>query len=293
MINSMTGYGEARIHVDEVSYRLEIRSLNNKYFKASIKLPELFQHLESDVEKLLRSRLGRGSITFSLRIKDESPAAAYELNRAALQQYISQLEPLTDGNGAVRIDIGQLLELPGVCQPPEADEATRNAQSELITKLSSEAIEKLIVMRQVEGKALLADLDTQCDILRRSLSEIRERSPKVVKDYHERLRGRVQELLHGGQIELDAEVLAREVAVFAERCDLNEEIARLGSHLEHFAELCAAPEESGRKLEFITQEMLREANTIGSKANDAEIARRIVMMKAAIDRIKEQVQNIE
>ena len=293
MINSMTGYGEARIHVDEVSYRLEIRSLNNKYFKASIKLPELFQHLESDVEKLLRSRLGRGSITFSLRIKDESPAAAYELNRAALQQYISQLEPLTDGNGAVRIDIGQLLELPGVCQPPEADEATRNAQSELITKLSSEAIEKLIVMRQVEGKALLADLNTQCDILRRSLSEIRERSPKVVKDYHERLRGRVQELLHGGQIELDAEVLAREVAVFAERCDLNEEIARLDSHLEHFAELCAAPEESGRKLEFITQEMLREANTIGSKANDAEIARRIVMMKAAIDRIKEQVQNIE
>ena len=293
MINSMTGYGEARIHVDEVSYRLEIRSLNNKYFKASIKLPELFQHLESDVEKLLRSRLGRGSITFSLRIKDESPAAAYELNRAALQQYISQLEPLTDGNGAVRIDIGQLLELPGVCQPPEADEATRTAQSELITSLSSEAIKKLIVMRQVEGKALLADLDTQCDILRRSLSEIRERSPKVVKDYHERLRGRVQELLHGGQIELDAEVLAREVAVFAERCDLNEEIARLGSHLEHFAELCAAPEESGRKLEFITQEMLREANTIGSKANDAEIARRIVMMKAAIDRIKEQVQNIE
>ncbi len=293
MINSMTGYGEARIHVDEVAYRLEIRSLNNKYFKASIKLPELFQHLESDVEKLLRSRLGRGSITFSLRIKDESPAAAYELNRAALQQYISQLEPLTDGNGAVRIDIGQLLELPGVCQPPEADEATRNAQSELITRLSSEAIEKLIVMRQVEGKALLADLNTQCDILRRSLSEIRERSPKVVKDYHERLRGRVQELLHGGQIELDAEVLAREVAVFAERCDLNEEIARLGSHLEHFAELCAAPEESGRKLEFITQEMLREANTIGSKANDAEIARRIVMMKAAIDRIKEQVQNIE
>lgn len=293
MINSMTGYGEARIHVDEVSFRVEIRSLNNKYFKSSIKLPELFQHLESHVEKLLRTSLGRGSITFTLRIKDESPTAAYEINRAALKRYISQLEPLTGGNGAVRIDISQLLELPGVCLPPESDESTRNSQNELITKLLSEAIEKLIAMRQVEGRALLADLNTQCDIIRRSLAAIRERSPKVVKDYHGRLRGRVQELLHGGQIELDAEVLAREVAVFAERCDLNEEVARLDSHLEHFAELCDAPEESGRKLEFITQEMLREANTIGSKANDAEISRQIVSMKAAIDRIKEQVQNIE
>lgn len=293
MIHSMTGYGDAQADHDGVSFRVEIRSLNNRYFKANIKLPEPFQVFEANVDKRLRSRLGRGSITFTLRIRSEGSVAACEINQAALRRYVEQIAEAAGGFSMARIDAARLLDLPGVCEPAEPDPEERAAQFKLIEGLCSQAMDRVIEMRKAEGVSLLADLTTQCEVIRRNIAAIRERSPAVVREYHEKLASRVQELLHAGDIRLDADTLAREVAIFAERCDVNEETARLESHLGQFGELCDGPEESGRKLEFISQEMLREANTIGSKANNAEIARRIVDIKAAIDRIKEQVQNVE
>jgi len=293
MIHSMTGFGEAQATEEGVRYRVEVRSVNNRYFKASIKLPEELQALETEVDKLLRSRLGRGSITFVLRIKDETPAAACDINASVLATYLRKLQAVAAEQGVGQIALAGLLDAPGVCQSPELDPALLESRFELVKRRTEEAIDRLIDMRRAEGEALLRDMEAQCAAVRQGLDEIQRRGPSVVSEYRRKLHSRVQQLLDGGSIELDADAITREVAVFADRCDINEEVSRVLSHLDQFASMCAAPEETGRKLDFLAQEMLREANTIGSKANDAEITRHVVGIKAAIDRIKEQVQNVE
>lgn len=197
-----------------------------------------------------------------------------------------------EADPTLRIDLGTLLQLPGVCEPPpleELMERTRPALMELLDK----ALAALVAMRRREGGQLRADLARHCDVVEASLAVVGERSPMVVAEYHERLAARVRELLAAGKVQIDQDQLAREVAIFAERCDVSEEITRLGGHLEQFRSAMDSPEPAGRKLDFIAQEMLREANTIASKSNDVQIARAVVEIKTAIDRLKEQVQNAE
>ncbi|HVP10708.1 MAG TPA: YicC/YloC family endoribonuclease [Phycisphaerae bacterium] len=293
MILSMTGFGEAEVQADGVRYHVEIRSVNNRYFKSAIKLPEQLQPLEVDVDRLLRTKLGRGSVTFVLRVKDENATAACEINAAVLTRYLSRLEQVAEGRAAARIDLASLLDAPGVCEQPNANRDLLAEQFKAIQQAAGVAIDKLVEMRRVEGEALLRDISSQCDLIRRRLDDIRRRSPAVVEDFRKRLHARIQQMMAESSVELDHDALVREVAIFAERCDVNEEASRICSHLDQFGELCEGSEEAGRKLDFLAQEMLREANTIGSKASDAEITRHVVEIKAAIDRIKEQVQNVE
>lgn len=292
MILSMTGYGEAHHHEDDVSYFVEVRSVNNRYFKAAVKLPEHLGVFEPEVEKILRSRLGRGSVTAIWRVRDTRAEAAQEINVAALQRYVQAMQRV-DVNGPVRIDLASVLLLPGVCQPPEVDDSERQRQLEIIERMTTEAVDHLLEMRRAEGKALRDDVIKHCDRIGDHLKLIAERAPTVVKEYHERLCQRTNDLLSQSKLELKLDDLRREVAVYADRCDINEEVARLMSHLDQARQLCDSSEHAGRKLEFLAQEMLREANTIASKSNDAEIAYHVVEIKGAIDRLKEQVQNVE
>jgi len=295
MILSMTGYGDAQTSVKGVSYSLEIRSLNNRYFKTLIKLPENLQFFEGEVEKLLRAQVGRGSVSCVLRARNDS-ATEYRINPGAMQDYVNQIcaVQLPEGVHAT-LDLGSVASMPGVCQAPILDEALRGEYLEIICGLMGEALGKVVEMRRAEGTALCEDLLVHCQRTREHLAGIAERAPLLVQDYHERLQNRVQMLLNEGEarIELDMDALAREVAIYAERCDISEEIARLSSHLDQFAKLCHSKEHAGRKLDFIAQEMLREANTVGSKSNDARIAGHVVEIKGLIDRLKEQVQNVE
>ena len=295
MILSMTGYGDAQTCVDGTSYALEIRSLNSRYFKALIKLPENLQFFDGEVEKLLRGSLGRGSVNCVLRVRNDG-AAEYKINPVALQDYVDQICAVDlPADVHATLDLGSVAVMPGVCQAPILDEALRNKYWEIVRGLIEEALGKVVAMRRVEGEALCEDLLTHCARAREHLAEIAKRTPDVVQDYHERLQTRVQTLLHEGavKIELDKDALAREVAIYAERCDISEELTRLASHLDQFCTLCQSKEHAGRKLDFLAQEMLREANTVGSKSNDAEIARQVVEIKGLIDRLKEQVQNVE
>jgi len=292
MIHSMTGYGEAQCHDGEVAYRLELRSVNNRYFKASIKLPDHLAVFESEVDKLLRGRLTRGSVTYTLRVRDISAEAAQDVNVAALRRYVEQLNRVS-ADGPVRIDLAAVLALPGVCQPPEIDETGREHQREILTRLTHEAMDRLIEMRKAEGRALGEDLLGQCRAIRDHLVAVAERAPGVLKEYHQKLLQRANELLGESKLQLELDDVRREVALYAERCDINEEVSRLRSHLDQFERLCKTGEQAGRRLEFLAQEMLREANTVGSKSNDAEIVHRVVEIKGAIDRLKEQVQNVE
>ena len=293
MLRSMTGFGSAQGRVETVEYSVEIRSVNNRYFKPVIKLPENWANIEADIEKLLRGKLSRGTIVLTVRMKLPEDKAVCKLNVTAMTAYLEQLRPiLVETNPVLRVDLGQLVQLPGVCEPPELSDLMAKSYDGLMA-LVSQALDALVVMRQKEGQLLKADLSGLCEALERNLLEVAAKSPQVVKDYHQRLADRVAELTNAGKIDMDADNLAREVAIFAERCDIAEEVARLGGHIKHFRQAMSSPEPGGRKLDFIAQEMLRETNTIASKANSADIARAVVEMKTAIDRIKEQVQNAE
>jgi uncharacterized protein (TIGR00255 family) len=293
MIVSMTGFGDASAERNGTHYAVEIRALNNRFFKSIIKLPDNLSGLEPEIETLLREGLGRGSITYILKMRSDSAEAAYHINTKALSAYLEQLQELRGLGSTVSIDLASLVQLPGVCQEPrdESDEIARHGN--VVRELTSIAVKKLDAMRQREGQSLMADLLKHSKVIAGHLAQIEKRAPTVIEDYHRKLTQRVNLLLSKAELQVNQADLLKEVAVFAERADISEEIQRLTSHLEAFESGCKTGEHAGRKLDFITQEMLREANTIASKANDAEIARHIVEIKGAIDRLKEQVQNVE
>jgi uncharacterized protein (TIGR00255 family) len=293
MIVSMTGFGDATTEKAGTRYAVEIRSLNNRFFKPIIKLPENVSGLEPELEVMLREKLGRGSITFILKMRVDSAEAAYHINTQALKAYIEQLQAVKGLDRLLTIDLAGLMQLPGVCQEPrdETDEIEKHGST--IRQLTVKAIDKLLAMRQREGAALFDELMKHVSVIATALVEIEKRAPSVIEDYHKRLQQRVNQLLSKAELRVSEVDLIKEVAVFAERADIAEEIQRLTSHLNAFEDACRKDEHAGRKLDFIAQEMLREANTIGSKANDAPIAKNIVEIKGAIDRLKEQVQNVE
>ncbi len=296
MIRSMTGFGDASASVGGVHYFLEVRSLNNKYFKATIRMPEEFQGLEPELESELRRRLTRGTITLIGKCSDASSSAAYTINHQALANYADQVKRVPQAaDGTLRVDLAALLPLPGVLQPPADEEQRLNRAREAFMKLLEDSIKQLIDMRAREGKTLIADLMLHHAIIVDRLAKIAERAPLVVDEYQKRLQQRIEALLDSAKVKVEPQELLKEVAVFAERSDIAEEIARLGAHMEQFKDLLndADPKPVGRTLDFLAQEMLREANTIASKSGDAAISRNIVEIKGAIDRIKEQVQNAE
>jgi uncharacterized protein (TIGR00255 family) len=294
MLNSMTGYGEAVGELDGVSYVVEIKTVNNRYLKAIIKLPETSTFLEDDIDKELRRQLSRGTINYVLRLRGISASALFEIDEAALQSVVTKLNAVSSSVGARgAIDLANLLTLPGIVQPvmPCAEEVARVKQ--LVLQLTREALDRLGQMREAEGKFLEADLRKHCDAMAGEIELVCQRSASVVQEYAKRLRKRVDELLAQAKLKLDEETLAREVAILADRSDISEEIARLDAHLQQFRRICETDGQAGRRLDFLSQEMLREANTVASKAGDAQIARSVVDIKCLIERLREQIQNIE
>jgi uncharacterized protein (TIGR00255 family) len=294
MINSMTGYGDAEGQFGGVTYAVEIRAVNNRYFKAKMKLPDPVAFLEEDIEKLMRKELSRGTVTYTLRLKDISASSLFSIDEAGLRAYIERLGKIASSVSVqCPIEIGSLLNLPGILTPVVPDEETAMQVKKVVLDITRCAIEGLKKMRAAEGAALSAELDGYCKAIKQDLEQIRARSSVVVQEYQKKLKKRVDSLLADAKLKLDAETLAREVAIYAERADISEEIARLDSHLQQFAQGGLENGQAGRRLDFLSQEMLREANTIGSKASDTEIIHWVVNIKCWIDRIKEQVQNIE
>ncbi|HOD80892.1 MAG: hypothetical protein BWX88_00608 [Planctomycetes bacterium ADurb.Bin126] len=293
MLQSMTGFGSAQGVIEGVEYAVEVRSVNNRYLKIGIKVPEIWASAESQIEALVRRKLSRGSVTAAVRMRVPDDQAAYQVNSAVLSRYLDQVKLLeVDGDPVLRIDLGVMLQLPGVLEPPPLDQLCERTGEGLLA-LVGQALDAMMTMRQAEGEAARNDLEKLCGDIERNLKTVIERSPLVVGEYHQRLAQRVSELTAQARLNLEGDTLAREVALFADRCDVAEEISRLSGHLSQFRQAMDTPEPSGRKLDFIAQEMLREANTIASKANDSQIAWAVVDIKTAIDRIKEQVQNVE
>lgn len=295
MIRSMTGFGAASAKEDGVAYVVEIRSLNNRYLKVQVRLPEELQGLEAELDTAVSRRLSRGSIVVTVKYSDTSADAAAEINTQAVQRYLEQLlnVPGLD-HTAARIDLGAFINLPGVVVNGTGEERVEQARTVLLN-LVAKACDGLQTMRVREGRTLQEDLHRYCTEIKDHLDIVMERVPRTVEQYQDRLRQRMNALLAESGTAVRDEDLLREVAYYAERSDIAEELARLRGHLDQFQEIIDAEndEPSGRTLDFLSQEMLREANTIASKCLDVEVSRRIVEIKSGIDRIKEQVQNVE
>jgi uncharacterized protein (TIGR00255 family) len=290
----MTGFGEARGKSGDLSVQVEVRTINNRHFKLGFRASEGYASLESDVETVVRESMRRGSVQVNLRVDRQTSPEEYRINEIVLEGYRNQLTDIAKRNKwseAVQLDA--LLQLPGV-----VDEASRTnieprddwPAIEPVLKAALAAVNK---MRREEGAALLLDLAANCRAIEEFVDLIAQRSPEVSVAYQSRLAQRVNKALEELKVKVDATDLIREVSLFVDRSDVSEEIVRLRSHLQQFAEALQLPESAGRKLEFIVQEMGREVNTIGSKANDAEISRHVVEVKSSLERIREQIQNVE
>jgi uncharacterized protein (TIGR00255 family) len=289
----MTGFGETVLEQGGQVYHLELRSFNQRYLKTTLHLPDDFAFLESEVDRLLRQRLTRGSVTLRLHVRDVGPPTTLELNTAAVQAFVAQLRAALGDDPRVTIDLATLLTLPGVCQTRELTETEREQRWAILAKLTEAALAHLIAMRANDGQALAKDLAGHCELIERSLEVVRQRAPVVLTEYRDRLKARVAELIADSNVRLAEEDLLKEVSIYAERSDISEELSRLAGHVAQFRALLTSAEPAGRKLEFIAQEMLREANTMGSKTGDPTIAREIIEIKSAVDRLKEQVANAE
>lgn len=303
----MTGFGSASAEDGGVLFSLELRSLNNRYFKAAVRLPDEIAGLEAVLESKLRQSVSRGSFSLTVKSKVSTAASTSSINDHALLTYLDHLETVRAKvqDESVQIDLTQLLALPGVLVPMTDDQALLTRAKAVVPALLDDALARLLEMRDVEGKALAQDLTEQLKHIREQITRVAERAPAVVDEYHQRLSARVGELMAKAKLKVDENDLIREVAVFADRADISEELSRMTGHLDQFLEVLQSgvqnngprsgqgDEPAGRTLDFIAQEMLREANTIGSKSNDASISRCVVEIKSRIDRIKEQVQNVE
>jgi len=290
----MTGHGEARRHDQGRVVHVDVRSINNKYFKLILRAAEEYLALESQVEAVVRESVRRGTVHVTLRVEQPSSADDFRLNEVVLAGYRRQLEAMEQHQlprEAVRWE--SLLGLPGVVQQNIASSARSEHDWPIIHASIEDALIALARMRADEGQNMAADLRKNLAELGRLLDEVDARSPLVVESYRQRCEERMRQWLMQFDLKIQSADLLREVGLFSERCDVREEIVRLRSHLDQFESYLSSQESSGRKLDFLTQEMFRETNTIGSKASDAAIARSVIEMKSLIERMREMVQNVE
>jgi uncharacterized protein (TIGR00255 family) len=290
----MTGFGEARRQANGLAVVVEVRTINSRHFKLNYRASEGYAGLEPEIEAATRDAIRRGTVQLNLRVDRAASADDYRIRTAVLDSYREQLEALAGRSGSEEgVDLKTLLLLPGVIEERAIADYDPRGDWPLIAAAVREALDAVGKMRAGEGRALAADLAQNGQQMEDFAAQIALRAPQVVQSYEARLTQRVQQALADLNVTVQPADLIREVSLFADRSDITEELVRLRSHLGQYAEALTSADGSGRKLEFIAQEMGREVNTIGSKANDAEISRLVVELKSTLERIREQIQNVE
>lgn len=290
----MTGHGEARVQQDELAVSVELRTINSRFVKISIRTNEGYNSLEPRIEGLLRDKVRRGTIQAGVRVARLRPLQDYQVSTYVLDRYRQQLQALRrQWNLPGDVSLESLLLLPGVVIAEADAQADASVDWPAVEEALLAALVNLEQMRAEEGRAMAADMRANCRVIAENLQQIKSRAPLVIETYRRRLADRVGKVLEEYQVTLNPADLVREVSLFAERSDISEEIVRLESHLEQFDTFMQLPESSGRKLEFLIQEMFRETNTIGSKSYDVDVARLVIEIKTAIERLREMIQNVE
>ncbi len=293
MIESMTGFGRGAAQVGQTTVAVEMRSVNNRFCEVSLRLPKALAEHEHDISAAVKQALGRGRIAVQVQIEQAAAESLpVQVNEEAARRYAALLEALRRAAGiAAPVGLEHLLAFPDVFTAADDGAAAREEAWAAAQTAMAEAIEGIRSMRRQEGAALSADLQARLEAIAAVLAQIEARAPLRVEEARRRLHTRLQETLADERI--NPERLELEIALLADRLDITEECVRLHAHLDVFREALAGSEAVGRKLNFLLQEINREVNTIGSKANDAEVAHLAVEMKEEVERIREQVQNLE
>jgi uncharacterized protein (TIGR00255 family) len=291
MISSMTGFGAADGAVGDARASVEIRTVNHRFFSPNLKLPAVFARWEGEIRELLRQKISRGHVTLTARVERDA-AIGPVIDEARLAHYATTLKELQKKLGLVgEVDLAMVLRLPDVVAAP-SDEVSPEAGPAL-AGIVSKAIDNLLAMRRAEGAQLSAFLVERAQAVEERLGRIEKRAPVRLKEQHERIKRTVGELIGGAGA--DPQRIAQEVAILADKLDIAEELDRFRAHLNAFRDTARSDtsEPVGKRLGFILQEMVREANTIGSKANDAPILEDVIGTKEELERIREQVENLE
>ena len=283
----MTGHGQASVEQDQFRVAVEIRTVNNRFLKTSINT-DLGTELESRVEQQLKATLRRGSVSIRIKTENLQSGQRARLNAEVIQSYWTQLSEIAGGSQSINVE--SLLTLPGVIE--DTDTTDQEELWPVVKKTLAEALQSLVEMRGTEGEAMKVDMVSNIGSIETELASIEKLAPTVSEAYSKRLTDRINKLLEKFEVTVTASDVIKEVGVFADRTDVSEETVRLATHLEQFRLVIKEPT-PGKKLDFLVQEMLRETNTIGSKANNSDIAKHVVEIKTAIERIREMVQNIE
>jgi len=289
LLLSMTGHGQALAQNETAQVLAEIRTVNNSFLKLNIN-GDLDPAQLSALEGLVKKHVTRGSVNLRLKVQFLDGAQNYRLNEPLIKAYARQLSGIL--NEGEKLQMQSLLILPGVVEEKGSEE-----QQQLIWPLVQQATEQALIrlteMRRKEGAFMGEDLEVNCDSIEAESGLIAELAPTVAESFSKKITDRINQMLEKYDVSVEPSDVIREVGLFAERVDISEEIVRLGSHIRQFRAILKEQQSNGRKLDFLTQEMLRETNTIGSKANDAKIAGHVVEIKTAIERIREMVQNVE
>ena len=292
MIKSMTGYGRVETMYGGRNVVVEAKSVNHRFLEISLKMPSVLFPLEPEYKKKIAERFKRGRIDVSIRLEGEdAELSGINLNIDTARGYFNALMRLKEEFGIQEpVTIRDMISFRDIFAP-SADKELDAPFLGQVEKTLQEALSILVGMRQDEGISLFSDMQMRLQGIREMVETMRVRSPQVVMDYQKRLSVRIKDLAAG--FELDDARLAQEVAIMAERCDITEELVRMGSHISQFEGLLKSEEAEGRKIDFLLQEMNREINTIGSKCNDLEIARQVIEAKSELGKLREQAQNIE
>lgn len=291
MIKSMTGYGKANLSEKAREYQIEIKSVNHRYLDISVKMPRILSYLEEEVKKEIASQVKRGKIDVFISFENNSTEGKeIKINTEIAKIYIDELKKLAKQEEiSANIEVTDISKFPDVLsiQNNQEDETIRNELIETV----KQATQKLVQMRAVEGSKIAEDLLARIKIIQEKVKEISSLSTGLIEEYVVKLEGRIKEILKNQEV--DEARLAQEVVIYADKCSVEEEVTRLKSHISQFEKLLNSEESIGKKLDFIIQEMNRETNTIGSKANNLEITNDVIDVKTELENIREQIQNIE
>lgn len=293
MIRSMTGYGKQSLNVDGRKYQIEIKSVNHRYLDINIKMPKTLSYLEETVKKEISEKIKRGKVDVFITYENNSKEGRnITINKELAKLYIEQLKELAEEEKiSSNIEVMEIAKFPDILTI-KADEEDEKIKQEII-QVTTEATNKIVEMKAIEGEKIAQDLLQIISKIENKIMEISSKSTGLIEEYVVKLEKRIQEILKTEEI--DKSRIAQEVVIYADKCSIQEEITRLKSHIYQFRNLITnnQNETIGKKLDFIIQEMNRETNTIGSKANNLEITNGVIDIKTEIEDIREQIQNIE
>ena len=292
MIKSMTGYGRAKELFDAREITVEVRSVNNKFLDVAVKMPRSYIFAEDALKSCVQKSTTRGKVDVFVTVKDgEKRNVVIDVNRPVLEGYLAAFKVMYDQYGVSdNIAATSLAKLPDVITVTEEEEDLEQLQKQLCA-VTEKALKEHSAMRSREGEKLFEDIAGRLDTVEKLVSRVEERSPQTVEEYRNKLLARMQEVL--GSTGIEESRILTEAAIFADKVAVAEETVRLRSHISQMRQMMESGEPVGRKMDFLIQEMNREANTIGSKGSDIEIARIVVELKSEIEKMREQVQNVE